>query len=57
MRLSYRLALVFSVSGGLVAGGLVLLGVRSSRHEAYVQAERLGGVTLTAVRADRKSVV
>ena len=51
MRLSYRLALVFAVSGGLVAGGLVLLGVRSSRHEAYAQTERLGGVTLTAVRA------
>ena len=51
MRLSYRFALVFSVSGGLVAGGLVLLGVRSSRHEAYTQAEHLGGVTLTAVRA------
>ncbi len=51
MRLSFRLALVFSVSGGLVAGGLVLLGVRSSRHEAYNQAEHLGGVTLTAVRA------
>lgn len=51
MRLSYRLALVFAVSGGLVAGGLVLLGVRSSRHEAYAQTENLGGVTLTAVRA------
>lgn len=51
LSLSYRLALVFAVSGGLVAGGLVLLGVRSSRHEAYVQAEHLGGVTLTAVRA------
>ncbi len=51
MRLSYRLALVFAVSGGLVAGGLVVLGVRSSRHEAYVQAEHLGGVTLTAVQS------
>lgn len=51
MRLSYRLALVFAVSGGLVAGGLVLLGVRSSRHEAYARAEHLGGVTLTAVQA------
>ncbi len=51
MRLSHRLALVFAVSGGLVAGGLVLLGVRSSRQEAYASAEHLGGVTLTAVRA------
>ena len=51
MRLSYRLALVFALSGGLVAGGLVVLGVRSSRAEAYHQAERLGGVTLTAVQA------
>ena len=51
MRLSHSLALIFAVSGGLVAGGLVLLGVRSSRHEAYVQAEHLGGVTLTAVQA------
>lgn len=51
MRLSYRLALVFAVSGGLVAGGLVLLGVRSSRHEAYAQARHLGGVTLTAAQA------
>ena len=51
LRLSHRLALVFAVSGGLVAGGLVLMSVRSSRHEAYAQAEHLGGVTLTAVRA------
>jgi signal transduction histidine kinase len=51
MRLSLRLALVFALFGGLVAGGLVALGVRSSRREAYTQAERLGGVTLTAVRA------
>jgi len=51
VRLSYRLALIFAVSGGLVAGGLVLLGVRSSRHEAYEQAEHLGGVTLTAAQA------
>jgi hypothetical protein len=51
MRLSLRLALVFALSGGIVAGGLVLLGVRSSRQEAYLQAERLGGVTLTAVQA------
>jgi len=51
MRLSYRLALVFAVSGGLVAGGLVALGVRSSRHEAYAQAEHLGAVTLTAVQS------
>jgi len=51
VRLSYRLALVFALSGGLVAGGLVLLGVRSSRHEAYAQAEHLGGVTLTAAQA------
>ncbi|MBI4061723.1 MAG: HAMP domain-containing histidine kinase [Elusimicrobia bacterium] len=51
MRLNHRLALVFAVFGGLVAGGLVTIGVRSSRSEAYAQAERLGGVTLTAVRA------
>lgn len=51
MRLSYRLALVFAVSGGLVAGGLVVLGVRSSRHEAYAQAEHFGDVTLTAAQA------
>ena len=49
--LSYRLALVFAVSGGLVAGGLVLLGVRSSREEATHQTERLGKVTLTAVQS------
>ncbi|MCR4294544.1 MAG: HAMP domain-containing histidine kinase [Elusimicrobia bacterium] len=51
MRLSYRLALVFAVSGALVAGGLVLLGMRSSRREAYAQAEHLGRVTLTAAQA------
>lgn len=51
MRLSYRLALVFAVSGALVAGGLVLLGMRSSRQEAYAQAEHLGRVTLTAAQA------
>lgn len=51
MRLSHRLALVFAVSGGLVASGLVLQSVNTSRHEAYAQAEHLGGVTLTAVQA------
>src|SRR5688572_21409918 len=51
MRISYRLALIFALSGGLVAGGLVALGVRSARREAYAQAERLGAVTLTASRA------
>lgn len=49
--LSYRLALVFAVSGGLVAGGLVLLGARDSRREAYLQAEQTGAITLNAVRA------
>lgn len=51
MRLSYRLALVFALSGSVAAGGLVLLGVRSSRHEAYSQAAHLGAVTLTAAQA------
>lgn len=51
MRLSVLFALIFAVSGALVAGGLVLLGVRSSRVEAYAQAEHLGAVTLTAVQA------
>jgi signal transduction histidine kinase len=49
--LSYRFALVFAVSGGLVAGGLVLMGVRASRAEATHQTARLGTVTLTAVQA------
>lgn len=51
MRLSFRLAFIFAVSGALVAGGLVLLGMRSSRQEAYAQAEHLGRVTLTAAQA------
>ncbi|MBI3289214.1 MAG: HAMP domain-containing histidine kinase [Elusimicrobia bacterium] len=50
MRLSVRLALVFALCGGFVAGGLVMFGVRALRLEAYAQTERLGAVTLTALR-------
>ena len=51
LRLSLRLAVVFALSGGLVAGGLVAHGVSASRREAYAQAERLGRVTVAALAA------
>ncbi len=51
LSLSHRLALVFAASGGLVASGLVVLGVSSSRREAYLQAEQTGAVVLSAVKA------
>ena len=51
MRLSHWLALIFALFGAVIAGGLVFRHVQSSRAEAYVQAERLGSVTLEAVRA------
>lgn len=51
MRLSVRLALVFALFGVAIAGGLVWRQVTVSRREAYAQQERLGLVTLEAVRA------
>jgi len=51
MRLSYSLALVFALFGVLITGGLVVRHVRVARREAYAQTERLGAVTLEAVRA------
>lgn len=51
LRLSLRLALLFALSGAVVAGGLVAHGVVNSRRQAYAQAERLGEVTLTALTA------
>jgi two-component system OmpR family sensor kinase len=51
MRLSRWLSLIFALFGAVIAGGLVVRHVRESRREAYAQAERLGSVTLEAVRA------
>jgi signal transduction histidine kinase len=51
MRLSHWLALIFALFGAVIAGGLVARHLRQSRREAYAQAERLGSVTLEAVRA------
>ena len=51
MRLSRRLSLIFALFGAVIAGGLVARHVQESRREAYAQAERLGSVTLEAVRA------
>ncbi|MEK7388983.1 MAG: HAMP domain-containing sensor histidine kinase [Elusimicrobiota bacterium] len=51
MRLSLRFAMLSGLSGGLVVAAVVILGARSARREAYLHAERLGSVTLTAVRA------
>src|SRR5579871_1217815 len=51
MRLSHSLALVFALFGVLITGGLVVRHVRVARREAYAQTERLGAVTLEAVRA------
>ncbi len=51
MRLSVWLALIFALFGAVIAGGLVNWHMRESRHEAYASAERLGSVTLEAVRS------
>lgn len=51
MRLSHWMALVFALFGALIAGGLVVRHVSVARREAYVQTQRLGTVTLAAVRA------
>jgi two-component system OmpR family sensor kinase len=51
MRLSRWLSLIFALFGAVIAGGLVVRHMRESRREAYAQAERLGSVTLEAVRA------
>jgi two-component system OmpR family sensor kinase len=51
MRLSRWLSLIFALFGAVIAGGLVVRHVQESRREAYAQAERLGSVTLEAVRA------
>lgn len=50
MRLSHWLALVVALFGALVAGGLQARHARLLRREVYEQAERLGSVTLSAVR-------
>jgi signal transduction histidine kinase len=51
MRLSLWLSLIFALFGAVIAGGLVARHMQESRREAYAQAERLGSVTLEAVRA------
>ncbi|HXT01025.1 MAG TPA: HAMP domain-containing sensor histidine kinase [Elusimicrobiota bacterium] len=51
MRLSRWLSLIFALFGALIAGGLTARHVSESRKDAYAQAERLGSVTLEAVRA------
>ena len=51
MRLSVRLALVFSLFGSAIAAGLLTTHVRVIRREAYARAENMAAATLTAVRA------
>ena len=51
MRLSHWMALVFALFGALTSGGLVARHMAVSRREAYAQTQRLGAVTLEAVRA------
>ncbi len=51
MRLSVRLALIFAFFGAVISGGLVWSQVRASRRDAYAQQQRLGAITLEAVRA------
>ena len=51
MRLSVRLALVFSFFGLAITAGLLTLHVRVVRQEAYSRAENMAAETLTAVRA------
>jgi signal transduction histidine kinase len=51
MKLSHWLSLIFALFGAVIAGGLVARHMTESRVEAYDQAERLGSVTLEAVRA------
>lgn len=51
MRLSRWLSLIFALFGALIAGGLAARNVQVSRKAAYADAEKLGSVTLEAVRA------
>ncbi|MDD5657747.1 MAG: HAMP domain-containing sensor histidine kinase [Elusimicrobia bacterium] len=51
MRLSVRLALVFSCFGLVIAAGLLTHHVRIIRREAYARAENMAQTTATAVRA------
>jgi len=51
MRLSVRLAVFFALSGAVISGGLVWRQVHVARREAYASQERLGAITLDAVRA------
>ena len=51
MRLSVRLALVFSLFGLAIAAGLLTYHVRVISREAYSRAESMAADTLTAVRA------
>ncbi|HAZ07607.1 MAG TPA: hypothetical protein DCZ01_03565 [Elusimicrobia bacterium] len=51
MRLSQWMALVFALFGALISGGLVARHVSVARREAYSSTQRMGAVTLEAVRA------
>jgi signal transduction histidine kinase len=51
MRLSVRLALVFSLFGLAISASLLTYHVRVIRREAYSRAEAMASDTLTAVRA------
>ncbi|MCX5794073.1 MAG: HAMP domain-containing sensor histidine kinase [Elusimicrobia bacterium] len=51
MRLSVRLALVFSLFGLAITAGLLTYHVRVIRREAYSRAENMADDTLVAVRA------
>jgi signal transduction histidine kinase len=51
MRLSVRLALVFSLFGLAIAAGLLAYHVRVIRREAYSRTESMAADTLVAVRA------
>ncbi|HBT62066.1 MAG TPA: hypothetical protein DEB40_10025 [Elusimicrobia bacterium] len=51
MRLSVRLALVFSIFGLAIAAGLLFQHIRVIRNEAYGRAEQMAAATFSAVRS------
>lgn len=51
MRLSHRLALVFSLFGAAIAGGFQYTHVRETRAEMYSRVENMSDITLNAIKA------
>lgn len=51
MRLSHRLALVFSIFGAAIAGGFQYTHIRQTKAEMYSRVENMSEITLNAIQA------